>query len=66
MYAIRSYYGQRQATPDPLEQWLAHRLLQQLELAADGLRGEVQYLCGFDDGAFSGNRPEIQQRNNFV
>ena len=50
-----------QLAANPAKQFDAVSLFQQADLAADGLRGQVQLVAGADDAAGLGHNPEIMQ-----
>ncbi len=53
--------GERQLAAFLLEQGAAEVVFQQLDLAADGLRRDVQVLAGLDHATQAGDGPEVQQ-----
>ncbi|MCY1437710.1 hypothetical protein D9M71_538840 [compost metagenome] len=54
-------FGQLQLAPHALEQFQAIGLLEQADLPADGLRGQVQLFAGAGDAAGLGHGPEVVQ-----
>jgi hypothetical protein len=53
--------GEDEAAALSLEELVAERLLEELELGADGGLGEVELLAGLGDGAGAGDGPEVEE-----